>query len=564
MTFPFPLLNKAFILVLMISLCSCRQSNDKAIEPKNPAPIFNNIGTFHHTIKTNLPLAQRYFDQGLVLFYSFEFGESIRSFRAATQIDPQCAMCFWGLALALGSKTDMPIKGDELDEAKRSIQSAGKFVDPQNIAERLYISALKQRYETTNSKIIEPFAGLCSSYTQVEGNNVLNYANAMQQVVSFLPYDLDAKTLYVAALFDKVQWNFWNKQSPNSETLKIIRLLESIIHTNPNHPGASHLYVHVIEGSPYPERALSIAKGLSKLVPFSEHLAHMPAHTYYSLGLYHNAVIANQTAIEKYKKYALECKAQGFQPEIQYLYYHNIDYLAAVASMEGQKQLSISTANILAKEIAPLVHDTFFLQKMLTPSILMLARFGEWNTILQFPAPKPQYQYATGIWHYARGLAEAHFNRLDAAKKELKLLIKIVQQGPTSSNLSKPGFTLLKIAMYTLHGVIEGHTNHKDTMIKSLKNAVSLQDEIDSFDPPPWYFPVRELLGIALLKTGHPEEAKNVFKQDLEKHPHNPWSLYGLSKSESALGNQSDALNANKKFELAWRHADIDYPIYPL
>lgn len=551
------------ILILWIFFhCHALLANSKL---ENPAPLFKDVGSFHHPIKTKSTLAQRYFDQGLIFLYSFEYGESIRSFRAATQIDPTCAMCFWGLALALGSKTDMPINGNELVEAKSAIKSAEKYVDPQNLSERLYIAALAKRYSAPNTTNPEPFAGLCSSYSPVMGENVLNYANAMKEVTVVLPKDPDAKTLYIWALIDKIQWNFWNHQKPSSPaTLQIVKLLESVMQANPYHPGANHLYVHIIEGSSYPEKALAIARRLGELVPISEHMHHMPAHTYYSLGLYHDAVLANQKAIAVYKKYVAETKAQGFEPEIQYLYYHNIDYLSHAASMEGNRMLGISSANSLAKEIEPLIKQNFLLQKMLTPAILMPARFGEWNTLLNLPTPNPKYQYVTGIWHYAQGLAEVKNKHLEAAKKHLKALNNIVKNGASAANLFQPGFTLLQIAYNTLNSVIEGSEENNDSMIASLQSAVKLQDEIDSFDPPPWYFPVRELLGQAFLKIGKAREAKQVFLEDLKKHPQNPWSLYGLSESERALGNTLAANKTKNEFKKAWKYADIKNPIYPI
>lgn len=557
-------LSKWQIILLVWCFLNCHALMAKPILD-NPAPLFKDVGNYHHPIKVKSTLAQRYFDQGLIFLYSFEYGESIRSFKAAIEIDPTCAMCYWGLALALGSKTDMPINGKELIDAREAVKSAEKYVNPQNLSERLYIAALSKRYSAPNITNPEPFAGLCSSYSPVMGENVQNYANAMKEVEALLPNDPDAKTLYAWALIDKIQWDFWNHQKSSSPvTMQIIKLLESVMYAHPDHPGANHLYVHIMEGSPNPEKALPITRRLGELVPISEHMHHMPAHTYYSLGLYHDAVLANQKAIAVYKKYVADTKAQGFEPEIQYLYYHNIDYLAHAASMEGNKALAIFSADRLAKEIEPFVEQNVLLQKMLTPAILMRARFGEWNKLLDLPPPNQKYQYVTGIWHYALGLAEVENKNLEVAKKHLQALKNIEKNGASPANLFKPGFTLLQIASNTLNGVIEGSQGKKNNhMIASLQNAVKLQDQIDSFDPPPWYFPVRELLGQAFLKIGNAREAKQVFLEDLKKHPHNPWSLYGLKLSESSLGNTRAAIQTEKEFERAWKYADIKKPLYP-
>lgn len=535
-------------------------------EPKNPAPLFDNLGNFHRPIQTKSALAQRYFDQGLTLLYSFEFGEAIRSFEGAVKTDPTCAMCHWGLALALGSKTDMPLDSHELEDARNAINNAKKYVNKLNSSENLFVKALAQRYTGKFSpEKLEGFAGLCSSFSQVPKSNTEAYAQAIEKLTKFFPKDADAKTLYAAALFDVVEWDFWDKSGKaNPTTTKIINTLEEALALNKNHPGANHLYVHVIQASPFPERALLNAKRLHQLVPGSEHMAHMAAHTYYSLGLYHDAVLANQDAIKIYKNYEKTCSMQGFKPETQYLYFHNIDYLAIAASMEGNKDLAIQAAQTLAKEIAPDVAAQPFLQKNLTPQMLMPARFAEWQQILQIPKPDLKYQYAVGIWHYTQGLAQANLNRLDLAKQNLQQLQLLVKQGPVEKNLDKLGYSLLQIASNTLEAVILFKENNIEKSIQKLQAAIIIQDQIDSFDPPPWYFPVRELLGQIYLKNNLPRDAAEVFLADLKRHKNNGWSLYGLFQSEQLLGHKDLAEKYKEEFKKAWQYADIKQPVYPI
>jgi tetratricopeptide (TPR) repeat protein len=554
-------LKKILMILTALSLVACHSS-----ENKSKAPLFENIGNFHHPISTQVPLAQRYFDQGLALFYSFEYGEAIRSFRAAVDADPNCAMCYWGLALALGSKTDTPLNGNELEEAKAIIQLATQHTTPLNPDERFYVAALGQRYALMSPQKMEEFAGLCSSFSLVSGNSAKNYAQAMQNLVALFPNDVDAKVLYAAALFDVAQWNFWDHQhqsmSPYNVTIQ--KTLESAIASDQNHPGANHLYVHFIESSPYPERALVNAERLNSLVPVSEHIAHMPCHTYFSLGRYHDATVINQHAIQIYQNYAKACKVQGFEPEVQYLYYHDIDYLISMANMEGREALALSSAKDLETQIAPLADKNVYLQKALTPTILMLARFGEWDKIRQVPKPAAQFQYALGIWHYARGLADVNFNQMDAANSELDQLKKIIQAGPIDKNMGKFGYDLLMVSLNVLQGVMANKSGQTDAMIQYFKTAIALQDKIYAADPPPWYFPVRELLGAAFLQHARPADAKLLFQQDLAMNPHNGWALYGLAQSELALGDKQAAKKAEQEFQSAWQYADIKKPIYPL
>lgn len=532
---------------------------------KNPAPLFNNLGKFHRAISTKNPLAQRYFDQGLILFYSFEYGEAIRSFKAATEVDPDCAMCYWGLALALGSKTNTPLNGHEIEDAQKNLNLAMKKVDKLNLSERLYIAALAQRYNHLSPKKLDLFAGLCSSYSGVSGSDVGKYASAMKKVSLAFPDDPDAKTLYAMSLFDLDQWHFWDQaDKPNTHTLETIKELESALKIAPDHPGANHLFVHIIEFSPYPAKSIPNAERLGQLVPGSEHLAHMPCHTYFSVGNYHDAVIANQLAIQRYKNYVSICKAQGFLPETQYLYFHNYDFLVAAASMEGRKQLSLTTAFELETQILPLAEHNPALQKGLTDYILMLARFGDWDTILKTPAPDAKFQYALAIWYYAKGLADVQTNPISDGMNDLKKLQKIIKQGPVDANLSKIGFALLKIAENTLQAVIAHHAGHPHQAFQFLHQAITLQDSVFSPDPPPWYFPTRELLGEYLLQSKEFSKAKILFLEDLKRHPENGWSLYGLAVVEHHLGNEVAAQKAMEKFKIAWKYADIKAPVYPL
>jgi tetratricopeptide (TPR) repeat protein len=205
-----------------------------------------------------------------------------------------------------------------------------------------------------------------------------------------------------------------------------------------------------------------------------------------------------------------------------------------------------------------------YLQKALTPAVLIMARFGRWNEIIQVPAPDQKFQYALGIWHYARGVAEVELNQIDVANTDLASLKKITLQGPIDKNMGKFGQDLLMIALNVLQGIIANKAGHTDNAINYFQTAIQLQDAIYSADPPPWYFPVRQLLGAVFLQHARPLEAKRLFQQDLIIYPHNGWSLYGLMQSHLALGEKAAADHIGKQFSAAWQHADIEKPVYPL
>ncbi len=552
------LLKLLITAIIALTLVSCKPATQK-----NPAPLFDNIGNFHHPITTKSPLAQRYFDQGLTLLYSFEYGEAVRSFAASTQVDPSCAMCYWGLALSLGSKTNTPLNGHELKDAKNAIEKALKYVDKSNLSERLYISALATRYQHISPQKLNEMSGLCG-LSSLNPENATNYLNAMKNLLPLLPNDPDVKSLYIAAFIDSVQWMFWKQDgNPYPQTLKAIAILENAIKENVNHPGANHFYIHIIEGSRQKAKALPSAIKLGQLVPVSEHMEHMPCHTYYSLGNYHQAVIVNQNAIKRFNDYAKTCKTQGFEPEPQFLFYHDYDFLISAASMEGNKSLSLNTAKKLNELITPWLKSSPFLQKMQTPYILMLARFGSWNEILNLSSPPAETQYVLAIWHYARALAKIELNKINDAKIELAQLKEIIKQGPIDKNLGNYGYTLLNIADHILEGLLAEKSKNKSAMVKNFNAAISLQDTLYYSDPPGWYFPVRELLGASFLRMGFPNEAKQIFHQDLEKNTNNPWSLYGLELSERALKNNAKASQIEQQFKNAWQYSDIEKPIYP-
>ncbi|MGA2655690.1 MAG: hypothetical protein ABSF18_06900, partial [Gammaproteobacteria bacterium] len=354
------------------------------------APKFNNLSSFHHEISTKVPGAQRFFDQGLVLFYGFEWGESIRSFKEATRLDPVCGMCYWGLALALGNIINAPLTGHEYSDAQSAIRKALSLKSYETPEEKEYINALALRFQHAPKISNNVGAFSChtssSKHDESTAKEILAYSDAMKKITEKYPDDNDVKALYAYALF---------------------------IVKDQLHIGGNHYYVHVIEQSPQPEEAMDSADRLKTLVPGSEHLVHMPTHIYFLTSRYHQGTEANLQAIEVYKQYNNACYAQGFEPEINYLYMHNYDFLRTTAMMEGRKELALSAVKqMVGKPFSAWLRNEPTLQWFIPIPYFVEARFGMWKELLNEPMPESSYQYGLGMWYYVQGMALVHTGRI--------------------------------------------------------------------------------------------------------------------------------------------------------
>ena len=284
-------------------------------------PLYDNLGTLHYPITTTVPFAQRYFDQGLRLYYAFNHQEAIRSFQEGTRLDPDCAMCYWGIALAYGPNINAPMDATNGRLAYSAIQQAVRRATTVSDRERALIQALATRYSA------EPTAD------RVELDVV--YSRAIADVVQRFVDDLEAKTLYAESLMDLSPWNYWTAEgnpSPNTESLLL--QLEQVLAAEPGHPGANHFYIHAVEAV-QPERALAAAERLASLMPGAGHLVHMPGHIYIRVGRYEDAIKSNEHAVHADETYfrdhnpAVGIYMLGYYP-------HNYDFLAFAASMIGR------------------------------------------------------------------------------------------------------------------------------------------------------------------------------------------------------------------------------------
>lgn len=521
-------------------------SREEAAAEKDVAPLFDNLGNHHHPITTRSPLAQRYFGQGLTLVFAFNHAEAIRSFKDAIKLDPKCAMCYWGIALALGPNINAPMEEVAVPKAYAAIQKALSLAPQASEAEQAYIQALAQRYGS------EPVAD--------RGALDKAYAKAMEKLSQRYPDDLDGAALYAEALMNLTPWAYWTaKGQPTAYTEEIVTTLESVLARNPRHIGANHYYIHSMEASPQPERALPSAERLAGLAPGAGHLVHMPAHIFWRVGRYHEAAVANGHAIHADESYILDRGAQGIYP-LGY-YPHNIHFLFAAAQMEGRSQVAMDAVRKLVASIPEEAYREFpQFEDLRTMPLCALVRFGKWNAILGEPMPVAEFQYTRGIWHWARGMAYSRLGQLARAKQEYQQLTRIARSDAMAQLIFwsySSGATLLEIAAHILGGELAGARGQTEEMIAQLKKAVQIQDNLSYIEPPAWPYPVRHSLGAALLKADRAAEAEAVYQKDLEQYPHNGWSLFGLAQSLRAQGKAEAAAKVQRRFERAWKYADV-------
>ena len=538
---------QTFILILFTTITLSlfiSLSNNRAI---STAPLFNGMGNHHHAITTKSSQAQRYFNQGLVLAYGFNHAEAARSFREAIKLDPDCAMCNWGLAYVLGPNINAKMADEAVPEAYAAIQQAVQLAPNSSEAEQAYIQALATRY------IEQPL----EDRTALD----LAYAEAMAKVSQEYPDDLDAATLYADALMNMMPWDYWTEdKQPKPATQKVLNTLESILQRNPNHPGANHLYIHAVEAV-QPEKAIAAADRLASLVPGSGHLVHMPSHIYIRVGRYHDAAVTNQNAIAVDNDYVTQCHAQGVYP-LAYMP-HNRHFLWFAATLEGNRTIADEAGKSLAAGIDPqMMREPGLgtLQHFYSIPLFTMTRFGEWDEILHTPAPAADLKYPTGIWHYARGLAYTHQDEFSAAAEELEKLT-LLANDPELEEVTiwdiNTTQNILKVATEVLTGEIAAQQGKYPQAIANLRQAVILEDALNYDEPADWATPARQYLGAALLQAQKFAAAEEIYREDLAIYPDNGWSLFGLMQSLQGQGKDSAAQKIKQQFQTAWQYADV-------
>ncbi|HSK80233.1 MAG TPA: hypothetical protein VLQ45_27510 [Thermoanaerobaculia bacterium] len=511
------------------------------------APLLEGRGKHHHAVATKSPLAQRYFDQGLTLAYAFNHAEAARSFREAARLDPECAMCWWGVALVQGPNINAKMEEAAVAEAWDALRKAQALAAKAGEKERAWIEALSARYSDSPTA---DRAALDSAY-----------ADAMRRLAWRYPEDSDAATLFAESLMDTMPWAYWEKDGqPKPATREILAVLEGVLARDPDHPGANHFYIHAVEAV-RPELGVAAAERLGSLVPAAGHLVHMPAHIYIRVGRYHDASVANQRAMEADKSYVTQCHAQGLYPLVYMP--HNHHFLWAAATFEGRSALALEAARDMASGIdhhAMRQDGLGTLQHYQITPIYALVRFGRWDEILKTPEPDADLVYPRAVWHYARGMAFARTGRPDEADREREK-VRALAAEPAMAKMTVWDINtvsdLLKVADALLAGETAAARRDWDAAVRHLEAAVTAEDALNYDEPPPWHFPSRQILGAVLLEAGRPADAERVYQEDLRKFPENGWSLNGLRQSLATQGKKEEAAKVEARFREAWKHADV-------
>ncbi len=513
------------------------------------APLFDGMGSHRHPITTDDAGAQRYFDQGLVIDFAFNHAESVRSFKAAQRLDPACAMCYWGEALALGPNINVTSNGkvvmsdDERIKAHAAIRKAVELKPGTSERERDYIDALAARYNGDVSTPREPLD--------------IAYMDAMRGLHQKYPGDDDAAALFAESMMNTMPWDYWlDPENPKPLTEEVLTVLETVLERSPRHPLAIHLYIHAVEASSTPERAEQPADTLADLVPGAGHLVHMPAHIYWRVGRYNDASNANVRAAAVDEAYIAACNAQGFYPAAYYP--HNIHFLWAASSMEGRSRVAIEAARKVAANVRLEMIDEFpGVEFFHTIPMLALLQFGLWDDVLAEPRPRENLEFSNGIWHYVRAVAYASKGLVADARAEREQLVPLKDATDVKflDSIAYPATSLLTIADELALGAIAMAKGDIDAAVGHFRTAVETQDELPYTEPPFWYYPTRHTLGKALLAADRPAEAEAVYRTDLEQYPLNGWAMFGLVQSLEAQGK--DATAARIKFEQLWAGADV-------
>lgn len=536
----------AFVAILMASsLFGC--SGDE-LDELPLAPLLEGMGDHHHPITTDNPIAQQFFDQGLIMMYAFNHDEAKRSFQEAARIDPQCAMCYWGIAHSMGSNINKVMNPDDAPEAFAAIQKAVELSGRATKKEGAYIDAMAVRFESESS--------------EDRSNLDLAYARAMATVAATYPDDADVLTMYAEALMILSPWDYWNEDGePTGATGEFLGLLELAMEIDPDNPGPNHFWIHAVEAF-RPELAIPSAERLAYLVPGAGHLVHMPAHIYLRTGRYHEATLANEQAIEADLAYGRQQEAQGIYP-LQYMP-HNQHFLWFTATMEGRRERALEAANHMAEHAdraAMRRPEYSTIQHFWVTPYYAMVRFGMYDEVLAKEPPPSDLGYPQGVWHYARGFANVRLGNVDSAASELEQLVRFADdpdlEAVTVWDLNTTR-NLLLIAADVLAGEIALARGDSEAGFAALKRAVDLEDGLTYDEPPPWYHPVRQILAGALLEGGRYREAEQYFREDLERFPENGWSLYGLGESLIAQNRIEEAHAAAERFVTAWKRADFE------
>ncbi len=543
---------KRFVIIIAIFLPAATvafaQHSDhaKPVETRAASRVAG-MGSHHHPVSTTNAEAQAFFDQGLSFVYAFNHDEAIRSFKRAAELDPKLAMAHWGVALALGPNINLDVDPEREKAAHEAAQMALALAvnAPEN--ERAYIEALVKRYSIAPGADLKKLA--------------VDYKNAMGEVVKRFPDDLDAATLYAESAMNLRPWQLWTADGKPAEgTEEIVAVLESVLRRDPNHFGAIHYYIHAVEASRNPERALAYAPKLSTLVPAAGHLVHMPAHIYHRTGDYEAAAVSNKDAAKADEDYIRASGAKGVYPLMYYS--HNLHFLAVAHSAAGRFADAMTAAKQLENHISPNLKQMPMLEGFMLVSPLILVQFQRWSDIEKVPAPDASRPALKAIWHFSRGMAYEASGKTADAEREYAAMMEMQKAVPADANFNlNSAAKVLSIGQNVLGGRIALRKGDTRSGLEQLRKGVELEDSLNYDEPQAWFLPVRIWLGGALMKTGDYAGAEQVFRADLERNKRHGRSLFGLMEALKAQQKPYAAAFVKREYENSWKNADTQLTI---
>jgi tetratricopeptide (TPR) repeat protein len=532
---------KSFIASFGIAVCLFAQHGEVQMG-KVVARKLEGYGKLHFEVSSANAEARMWANQGMRLVYAFNHPEAAANFKKATEADPECAMCFWGYAFALGNNINMPLMPEYAKPAYENAQKALRLAGKATARERAYIEALAKRYAPENPA---DRSGLDKAY-----------AEEMRKVAQAYPDDLDAQVLAADALMNLTPWKLWDRQGkPNTYTLEIVSLLESVMQRDPKHMGANHMYIHAVEASPTPERALKSADLLGGLASGSGHLVHMPAHIYMRTGDYEAAALVNQKAAELDRLYFASIGGPSYYTPY---WVHNLHFLSAARAMQGRYAEAREGIREAAKQLEPVARMNQGFEAFLAMPYLIEVRFQQWDKILALPEPQSFSLTVNNVWRLSRAMALAATSKIPQAEAEAKLFAEAIAKlsEERTYGLNRE-VDVMRIGLAALEAKIALAKHDHATAEAKLRSAVEMEEKLAYDEPAGWYYPpMREAYGAILLADGKAPEAEKVFREELQNNRRNGRALFGLKEALLAQGKKDEASMIAPLFASAWATAD--------
>ena len=511
------------------------------------------LGNYHHPITTKNPEAQTYFNQGLTLLYGFNHDEAARYFRRAAELDPEAAMPYWGFALSIGPNyNDTVVDQNRAKATYDAVRKALERASKASAREQDYIRALAKRYPTSNAK---------SDWKKFH----LDYSNAMRGLAKKYPDDLDATTMFAESLMMLRPWQLWTLDGkPAPGTLELVAVLESVLKRNPDHPGANHFYIHAVEASPNLERAIPSAMRLTTLVPGAGHLVHMPGHIFLQTGDFELAAKTNVNAAAADKAFVERTGATGIYPLMYWT--HNIHFISYARAQQGRYDEAKQAAQEMSQNVGDADLNMQMLEGFHLYPLMIDLRFNRWDTILSELAPRSERKLQRAFWQYARAMALAGQGKLDEAAAERKQFESLRKAIPSESQFlqNNKSSDILALAAATLDAQLAWARGEKEKSIQEWRRAVKLESKIQYDEPPAWFYPVRQSLAAALLRSGRAKEAEAAFRSTVAKHPRDGRLLFGLWQSLTMQKRDNEAALVEQQFNAAWKDATVKLRIEDL